>query len=55
MLMILAFFAGAIFGWFRASRRRLGMGDRVHHAAVFAIVFLVVTMFVTTIFSWQFD
>lgn len=55
MLLILAFFTGAIVGWIRASRRRLGLGDRVHHSAVFAIVFLIVTIFVTSVFSWQFD
>ncbi len=55
MLLILAFCTGAVFGWIRASRRRLVLGDRVHHAAVFAIVFLIVTIFLTSVFTWQFD
>ena len=53
MLLILAFCTGAVFGWFRASRRRLGLGDRVHNAVVFALVFLIVTMFISVVASWQ--
>ncbi len=53
MLLILAFCTGAVFGWIRASRMRLGLGDRIHNAVVFAIVFLVVTLFITVISSWQ--
>ncbi len=55
MLLILAFCTGALVGWFSASRRRLGLGDRVHNAVVFALVFMIVTLFVTVIFSWQMD
>ena len=55
MLLIVAFLAGGVFGWYRASRRQQKLADRIHAAAVYGILFFVVTLLVSVIVSWQME
>lgn len=49
MLLLIAIALGAVFGWMRAGRRGGDRLDRLQYAAAHAILFALVTVFLTVI------
>lgn len=49
MIVIVAFLAGAVWGWWLAGRRGGGRLDRMQYATAFAIAFAIAGLFATVI------
>ena len=53
MALLVAFVLGAALGWLIAVRRRRKLLDRVHHALVFGLAFLIATLVFLVVFAWR--
>ena len=53
MALLLAFALGGALGWLIAVRRRRALLDRLHHAVVFGLAFLIATLVILVASAWQ--